>query len=151
MAAPKRQRRELDKKEVVKPVVVEKKWKLFDYIKAITSTKEILTDDDLRDYNPYIINRYLSCVPQYTKLICYVNKTEFISNKSAHYEFLRSIVPKRFVKIDYIDTKMDSNTLWELGKIMDLLKIGMRDAKLVHAYHSMEGDLEDILKPYREK
>lgn len=75
--------------------------KLFDWINSISMTKEnlMLSDEDERSYEPFIINKAMSMYPDCVVIVNELNKLGTV-NKRLHYDFLRFAVrkKKRFAK-----------------------------------------------------
>ena len=89
--------------EIVEEKPIEHKeagMSLWDYIKCITTTKQSLTDEELKGYDPFMINRWLSCVHMYIPQLADACDSTMLGNKMMHYEFLRNSIPKKNVFID---------------------------------------------------
>lgn len=105
---------------------------IFKFLDAITYTKEDLNFDDpqiSKDYEPYMINRWLSMVEIY---LVFVNDTvnRYEMDKVSHFQFLKSSLPKqKVVRWDYIKKKKDLN-IQEKKYIADYFEIGLKEAEL---------------------
>lgn len=124
-------------KKTEAPEEKEKKLGLWDYIKSITSDKNELTNDELRDYEPYMINRWLSIVPHYVPIISMVNNSTFVSNKRMHYQFLLNTIPKKFVRLgkeNYVDTTEPKKMKELVLLLSSKLNVGSNDIKFAIHY-----------------
>lgn len=90
----------------------QKKVGLFDFLRSLTETKEnILDETNIKDYSPYMINRFLACDVDLVQLTNYLNLIPNIS-KEMHYKFLMNSIPKRKRYFKYIKTdKLDNEEL----------------------------------------
>ncbi|MFW6247424.1 MAG: hypothetical protein ACOC22_04625, partial [bacterium] len=81
--------------------------KIWDYLKSLTSKEELdFNDDEVRkDYNPYIINRFVSMCDVYLPLANEINKYDI--PKEVHYRFYYSTLPKRNQFFKYIKGSKD--------------------------------------------
>lgn len=101
-----------DEEKVVDKKKKKKKgtFSIFDFIKALTSTKEDLTEhpDFEKDYNPFRINRWLSMDPTLIYASFFANKTDIISNKKLHFLFLQNTIEKGNYYISYKKDVVDN-------------------------------------------
>lgn len=74
---------------------------LFDYLKALTETKIDLSNEDEfeSEYNPFMINRFLSMHPDTTFYAHFINKGNL--DKKIHYQFLLHALPKEKIWFKY--------------------------------------------------
>lgn len=88
-----------------------KKVDLFAYLNAISFNKEnILTEETEKEYNPYMINRYLSAEFDTIFLANEMSLRTGI-DKRMHFDFLRLAVPSRkrffkYIKKDKIENEL---------------------------------------------
>lgn len=93
-----------------KPVA---KFTIFDWLKEITLTKrpwDSFSDEQKKEFNVFMINRYLSMSSEYVEL---VNFTQFIpySEKEKYYKIYCEFIPKKNVWLKYIkSSKKTVNT-----------------------------------------
>ena len=76
---------------------------IFDYIKALTSTKEDLTThpEFQKTYNPFMINRWLSMDKSLVYAAFYGDQILNYVSKELHFKFLLNIIEKGHVYIQY--------------------------------------------------
>ena len=80
---------------------------IFQHIANVTHIKadiESYTESDLKSYNPYMMNRWLSMYKHYTGIIDNIQKYYSLPKK-LHYKMLCSLLPKQKVFIRYIKGK----------------------------------------------
>jgi hypothetical protein len=144
--------RKKTKKEVNENVKVAevsfKKMEIFDYLKALTDGNENLdfdNDEIEKNYQPYMINRFISMCDLYVPIVNEINKYDI--PKKAHFQYFFSILPKRKQFFNYIKKKKDLN---ENQKIIlcNYFQIGKKE---VDEYIRLldESQIEEILEIYR--
>ena len=90
-----------------KPVA---KFTIFDWLKEITLTKrpwESFSDEQKKEFNVFMINKYLSMSLEYVEL---VNYAQFIpySEKEKYYKIYCEFIPKKNVWLKYIKSSKKS-------------------------------------------
>ena len=141
------------RKKIIKPKEesdIPKGMKLFDFLKVITQTKQDLTDDDLRTYEPYIINMALASVQLYLPIIRQLNDSFYMTHKRQHFEMLRNIIPKKFVNIGFNNVQQSAELKWRLSTIRKHFEVGTRDAQMLNDY-TPKDEMDIILSKYRIK
>lgn len=86
-----------------------KKITIFDHWKNLTQQKEGYKEDDadfVSSYSPYMINRFGSMVNAFLPLVAEIERYPDIP-KETHHQFYHSLLPKRYVKFDYLKSKKD--------------------------------------------
>jgi len=116
---------------------------LFDYLNAVTSGKDELTEDDLKGYSPFMMNRYISMCEAYLPIVAQVN--QYALENLEHYRFFKSVLPKRRQFFPYIKKNKTKN-LERINAIKEYFEVGQKDAE---AYYDILG--EDNLKRLMEK
>ena len=110
-------------------MIVSEKIKLFDFLKALTSEKIDYTDDPRfeRDYQPYIINQFLSMELTTLPVIDYVSQFPDMPKKM-HFKFLFHFLDATSVYIKYVK-KAKSPNADEVNIIMDYFGVSENIAK----------------------
>jgi hypothetical protein len=103
---------------------------IWDYIKWITNEKKSVTDSELRDYEPYLINRFLMQSDALLPIIRMANDVGYVSDKRMHYEFLKGVIPKGYYKLP----SMPSTENWKVLKanaelVCSKYNIGLNDLR----------------------
>jgi len=68
---------------------------------------------DYKDYNPFLINKFLSMKLEYLKLLSDIDRYTFWINKEHHFMLLSELLPKRktpflnFIKKNKVDNEFD--------------------------------------------
>jgi Bacteriophage clamp loader A subunit len=83
---------------------------LFDHIKHIQSQQDpkyfdTLSDADKKTWSNWMINRFMSMIPEYTPVINEIQHLSSILEPEHYYKLLIGIIPKRNVFADYIKAK----------------------------------------------
>lgn len=124
-------------------------YSLFDHLDDITKNKKDFDNDDhtrVKSYSPYMINRFFSMVDLYIPLVEQVNK--FNLPKETHYEYYKSILPKKKHYIKYLKNKKEKKDEEHIIKCICLYyEIGSKEAK---QYRNIltEDRIESIVKKY---
>jgi hypothetical protein len=85
-----------------------KKKNIFDFLNNISYIKdpklfEKLEDDEEKEYNIFMIQRYVSMEKKYTSFISFIDKYVFnVLNKEQHYKLLMNTLPKKQQYFTYI-------------------------------------------------
>lgn len=120
---------------------------LFDYLNAMTYEKKELdfTNKEVeRNYNSFIINRFVSMSEVYVPLVNEANR--FDIPKASHFRFFSSVLPKKKHYFKYIKKAKEYN-IEEKKLIAEYFEVGLRDAERYIEMLSKE-DLDSILKIY---
>jgi hypothetical protein len=84
-----------------------KQMNLFGWLNEITLYKshpDKFSEEDWKQFNSYMINRYVSMSPDYIELVNYVQRIPY-ENKKQIYSIYREMIPKRKVFLKYIGPK----------------------------------------------
>lgn len=128
---------------------MEKPW---DYIDAMTVDKKDLDMSDpaiSKNYSPYMVNRWLSSVDMFIPIVNEINQHGQLYSKQSHYNFLKSVLPRQKIYIDYKAVKIHKDLdLKEIKYIALYFQVGIKEAKM---YINMLSDKEikDILKTFK--
>jgi hypothetical protein len=101
---------------------------LFDHLKNITTTKELKdfsSDIVKKSYEPYMIDRFVSMCDMYLDVACDASRLNV--DKETHQRFYISILPKRYVKFEYIKKRKDSLDKDDTRKLYDYFGFGTND------------------------
>lgn len=83
--------------------------KFWDIIKSIQTGKKLIPYDEFpfKEYNAYVITKFLSFVPEYLPILNLVNDKKGCDNKAKylHYCTLFKLIPKKFRRINIIKKK----------------------------------------------
>lgn len=118
--------------KVKKPV---QKPKTFEHLNDIMVNKtegyyDNLSDKDKKEYSIYMLQRWLSMIPQYISLVNEVNPYIYrLSNKEYH-EIMCAIIPKGKVYIQYIkkSEKKDKYDNWMVHPLQKLFLVSQQEA-----------------------
>ena len=122
---------------------------LFDYLKAITEKKDPELDfnnDEIRkEYQPYLINRFVSMCEIYIPLVNEINKYDI--PKEINYKYYHSVLPKRKQYFSYIKKSKDLNKDEKII-IAKYFQIGLKEAEEYISLMS-ENEINEILNMFR--
>jgi hypothetical protein len=79
------------------------KMKLFDYLNNISVEKRILSEEELKGYSPYMINKFVGSSDLFLPLVEQIN--HYSIPKDAHQRFMQGFIPKRKQYFKYIKGK----------------------------------------------
>lgn len=122
---------------------------LFDFLKSLTEKKEFLdfSNEEIRkNYQPFLINRFVSMAEIYTQVVNEINKYPDIP-KESHFRYLFSILPKRKQFFNYIKKKKDLSQT-EKQAIANYFEVGLTDAERYIQLLS-DNQIKEILEIYR--
>lgn len=126
------------------------KLSLFEHLNNLTVNKEPFDVEDegqVKSYEPYMINRFVSMTKAYTLLVNEINKYDV--PKNVHYEYYLSALPKRKQFFKYI--KKNQKDEGEILKRLCLYyEIGKREAKQYLNLLSSE-QVDEIYQKYETK
>lgn len=114
---------------------------IFDYLKAMTIEKKDLdfTNYDIsKNYNIFMINRWISMVECFVPLANELNK--YSMTKESHYNLLKDLLPKQKIYFKFIKKEKDLS-LKEKKYITKYFEIGVKETELYINLLS-----EDIIK-----
>ena len=80
---------------------------LFGWLNEITQTKtpiENISEESWKNWNTFMIHKYVSMCPDYIELVNYVQKIPYDKNKQI-YSIYREMIPQRKVWLKYIGAK----------------------------------------------
>lgn len=130
---------------------------IFDFLKNITEIKNYklwnaLLEQDKKEYNVFMINRYISMDSRFLNLVSIIDKFSFYClDKEQHYQLLCSVIPKgnyffKYLKKDKKEkTKQDDNI--ELIQLLMSNEISKEQAKKYYSLLSKK-DIK-LLDSYR--
>jgi hypothetical protein len=90
-----------------------KPMNLFGWLNEITLYKshpDKFSEEDWKQFNSYMINKYVSMSPDYIELVNYVQRIPY-ENKQQIYSIYREMIPKRKVFLKYIGSKKKKQNL----------------------------------------
>lgn len=134
--------RVVEKKEVKK----DSKMSLFDYFGEITTGKTNLSDEQLKGYSAYMINRLVSMSDIYLPLSNEINKYQIPAD--IHYEFWKSVLPKRKMYNKYIKSKTIKED--DLLLVARYYEVGKKEAELYMSQLSTE-QIASIVDLYKTR
>lgn len=125
-----------------------KKFSIFDHWKNLTTQKEGYKEDDaefVASYSPYMINRFASMTTTLLPLAAEIDRYKDIP-ASAHHMFYDSVIPKRYVKFEYMKPKKD---ITEESKevVSRYFEFGSKDLELAMRILTTE-DIETIKRKF---
>lgn len=106
---------------------------LFDILKDINYTKSYLLHKDEsfeKEYNDFMVNRYLSMSPETVFESNFMNKYSSIP-KLAKYLFLSDVIEKKDRFLKYIKSDKDSEDNKMLSYIQEFYYVGKDEAKML--------------------
>jgi len=122
---------------------------LFDYLKALTERNDFVNFDEeevRKDYQPYMINRFVSMAEVFTQVVNEINRYSDIP-KETHFRYFFSVLPKRRQFFKYIKKKKDLSQDEKL-LIANYFEVGLNDAeKYIQLLD--ESQIKEILELYR--
>ena len=128
---------------------MDKPW---DYIDAMTIHKKDLdmSDSDIsKNYSPYMINRWLSSVEVFIPYVNDINQHGHLMSKQSHYNFLKDVLPKQKVYIDYKSVAIHKNLdVKEIRYVASYFQVGIKEAKL-YINILTDKEVKDILKTFK--
>jgi len=99
--------------------------KLFDHLNNLAVEKRDLTDEELKSYSPYMINRFVSMSELFLPIVSEIN--QFNIPARSHNEFFQGILPKRKQYFKYIKGKKEGMK-HEIDCLQKYFEVGERDA-----------------------
>lgn len=100
--------------------------KLFDHIDNVSLHKRELTEDELKSYSPYMINRFVSMSEMFLPMVNILN--QFDIPKDVHNRFMQGFIPKRKQYFKYISSKKD-NKSYEIECLQKYFEVGLNEAE----------------------
>jgi len=99
--------------------------KLFDHLNNLAVEKRDLTEEEVKTYSPFIINRFVSMSDLFLPVAAELNQYSSIPARS-HNEFWQGFLPKRKQFFKYIKGKKE-NMDHERECLMSYFEVGERD------------------------
>ena len=118
---------------------------LFDHLNDITYNKTPFDISDTKEYNQYMINRYISMDKRYVDIIVELSKYNLTDEQ--HYNYLCNKLPKVKTYFKYIKGVKEKDRE-ELKILMKHYKIGLTEAKEYMDIMSSQ-DLKTLLNKYK--
>jgi len=90
-----------------------KPFTIFNWLEEITIKKspwDSFNEEQIKTFNSYLINKYISMSPDYVELANYVQRIPY-ENKKQIYSIYREMIPKRKVFLKYIGSKKKKQNL----------------------------------------
>lgn len=100
---------------------------LFDYLNHITVDKAELTEEELKGYSPFMINRFVSMSEIFLPFVARKLNQHDIK-KENHYRLMKDFLPKRKQYFKYIKSKKDGMD-YEIECLQKYFEVGVRDAE----------------------
>ncbi len=124
------------------------KMKLFDHLNNISVDKRILSDEELKSYSPFMINKFVASSDLFLPLVEQIN--HYNIPKDAHQRFMQGFIPKRKQYFKFIKGKnTDEFTLkcikleYEVGNNEATQYLDMLSEEevefIVNKYHYLKG------------
>lgn len=104
-----------------------KKLTIFDHLKNLTVYKKDLNINDMSSYDPYMINRFVSMKHIFLPFVEIINRYSNLKKK-VHYDYYKSILPKRNIYFQYIKKGKEYNKT-EKEFVAKYFQVGMKDAE----------------------
>ena len=104
--------------------------KLFDHLKNLTKTKQLSTEEDLKSYDNFMINRFVSMSDVFLPTVCELNQYEI--PKEVHQRFMIGFLPNRDQYWNYIKKSKKDDNKFELECLMLFYEIGPNEAKMYY-------------------
>lgn len=114
---------------------------LFEHLKDLTYTKEVLKEEDEKSYSQYMINRFVSMNSLYIDIISDVFNRSDIP-KDIHHAALRKIMPKKNTFFKYIKKSTEDYDKELMDKLVVTLELSKREISRL---------LDDIDEKQRKK
>lgn len=121
---------------------------LFEHLTTITTSKVQLDKqdiDNMKSYNPYIINKFVSMSDIFIPLVNEINKYPNIP-KDIHQRFFKSTLPKRKQYFKYLKKKKEKSDN-DINYIADWYEITFKDAKMYMDILT-DNQIKSIVKKY---
>ena len=97
---------------------------IFDILNDLTYNKVKWEDQDQKQVQPYMLNRWLSMHPDYLEIIAYCQPTTDLLNPEFYYKFYVDLLPKQKFFTKYQtgkkDEKVNSNLIAFLSQRLEL-------------------------------
>jgi hypothetical protein len=104
---------------------------LFDWLKEITGTKKqwsSFTEEDQKQFNPYMVHRYISMYEPYVEVTNYAQLLPH-NDKEKIYQFYCNMIPKNNVWLKYVKGSRKKTNETLLKYISDYYTISMGEAE----------------------
>jgi hypothetical protein len=104
---------------------------LFDWLNEITVNKRKwseFNEQDKDEFNPYMINRFLSMNKDYIELVNFVQNIPY-TEKEKYYNIYRDLIPTRKVWLKYVKSKIKGPNTELVSIIADHFQVSQKEAK----------------------
>ena len=109
---------------------------IFDWLNEITVNKRKwseFNEQDKDEFNPYMINRFLSMNENYIELVNFVQTIPY-TEKEKYYNIYKQLIPKKKVWLKYIKSKVKDPNAGLTEIIAKHFEFSKREAKLYLEY-----------------
>lgn len=120
---------------------------IFSVIKDLTQNKksfEDLSDEDLKQVNPYMINRFLSMNKDFVELVNHIQVIPY-ENKESYYKIYLDFLPKKSLWLQYIKSKNKTANKDLLLHLAGYFECSSKEVQEYIKYMSKD-DIKEILK-----
>jgi hypothetical protein len=124
-----------------------KKFTIFDWLNEITISKRNwseFNEEEKNEFNPYLINRFLSMNENYIELVNYIQNIPYIE-KEKYYKVYKELIPRKKVWLKYIKSTNKESNLELTEIISNHFEISKREAKIYLEYLRKD-EIQDILE-----
>jgi hypothetical protein len=124
-----------------------KKFTIFDWLNEITLKKRDwseFNEEEKNEFNPYLINRFLSMNKDYIELVNYIQNIPY-TEKEKYYKIYKELIPKRKVWLKYIKSQVKDPNSELTGIISKHYEFSKREARMYLEYLRKD-EIQDILE-----
>ncbi len=124
-----------------------KKFTIFDWLDEITLKKRDwseFNEEEKNEFNPYLINRFLSMNKDYIELVNYIQNIPY-TEKEKYYKIYKELIPKRKVWLKYIKSQVKDPNSELTGIISKHYEFSKREARMYLEYLRKD-EIQDILE-----
>jgi hypothetical protein len=124
-----------------------KKFTIFDWLNEITLKKRDwseFNEEEKNEFNPYLINRFLSMNKDYIELVNYIQNIPY-TEKEKYYKIYKELIPKRKVWLKYIKSQVKDPNSELTGIISKHYEFSKREARMYLGYLKKD-EIQDILE-----
>ena len=104
---------------------------LFDWLNEITVSKRHwseFSEKDKDEFNPYMINRFLSMDKDYIELVNFVQNIPY-TEKEKYYNIYKDLIPTRKVWLKYVKSKIKGPNIELVSIIAEHFQVSQKEAK----------------------
>jgi hypothetical protein len=119
---------------------------LFSQLKDITQNKKQykdLTEDEVKQVNPYMLNRFLSMNKDFIELVNFIQWIPY-ENKKSYWNIYLDVLPKKSLWLNYIKSKTKEPNKDLLNIISKYFECSSKETKS-HLKFLSKADLKEIL------